>query len=922
MAFLETDTLGQERFSLLLLEPGEIYFEDFSVFYYPCGLSEDDAIRKKQRGHLKMCSKSIVFVPKEVQFPILKFPMKCVETIDEWSGGLFSKLGVKGKVMKVVSEQAVEMKEKNIIAPFVFKRETAEYKFSLNYAALDDCLPLFCQLQRASTLPPADQLHMINAIVLSRQSRVKFNTSWLEDLYEEIVLESSGDRITPLLTNPGRIMLTSSRLYFQPFNNIDRWPVLKIRLKDIRRMIRRRFLLREQGLEIYCKPNAPVTHLYLSLKTVDARNELYDLILKQSEIDLDDSGQEDMTLQWLSGHISNFEYLMYLNSLADRSFNDLTQYPVLPWIISDYTSSELDLEDESVYRDLSKPIGALNPERLDRIKERFEDMPEPRFLYGSHYSTPGHILFYLARICPEYVLCLQNGKFDHPDRMFNNLQDTWQNCLKGAADFKELIPEFFQGNGDFLVHKGVINFGAKNDGKPVGSVELPPWASSPADFVGKLQQALESDHCSKHIHGWIDLIFGFKQRGPAAEEANNLFYYLTYEGAIDLDKISDPNERASLETQIMEFGQIPKQLFTIPHPQRFSSLPIPRSPVTVETPAPTEGSTDASTEEKLKDTHKTESPDVMAVSHYVKEADLSQLSVYLQHTLHKDAVTDVKISPDGKNIFSVSQDSLLKMYSLEEQRQLRSVNMSSMVLSSCFVMPDNTTIIVGSWDNSIYFYSIEYGRVLHTLVGHDDAVSDITWCNNMLYTASWDSTVKIWHLPQCKSGESFVPAEYFTQLDHDAGVTCLYLDSESRMLLTGTREGQLCIWDLTTFYMTSQHPVHHGRINAVLISPNLRRILSSGADNYIKVLDTVTGTEIFTKDVPAEILCLNWAGHLVVSGNSSGHIQIWDMDRGVSLHQITAHKDAVTSVHVGHNGTLLQVEINGELFFVVRPIIL
>jgi hypothetical protein len=32
------------------------------------------------------------------------------------------------------------------------------------------------------------------------------------------------------------------------------------------------------------------------------------------------------------------------------------------------------------------------------LQERYDEMPEPRFLYGSHYSTPGYILFYLARI--------------------------------------------------------------------------------------------------------------------------------------------------------------------------------------------------------------------------------------------------------------------------------------------------------------------------------------------------------------------------------------------------------------------------------------------------------------------------------------------------------------------------------------------
>lgn len=75
--------------------------------------------------------------------------------------------------------------------------------------------------------------------------------------------------------------------------------------------------------------------------------------------------------------------------MADRSFNDLTQYPVFPWVIKDYTSDTLNLEDPNVYRDLSKPIGALNPNRLKQLLERYHDMPEPRFIYGSHYMAPG-----------------------------------------------------------------------------------------------------------------------------------------------------------------------------------------------------------------------------------------------------------------------------------------------------------------------------------------------------------------------------------------------------------------------------------------------------------------------------------------------------------------------------------------------------
>ena len=54
--------------------------------------------------------------------------------------------------------------------------------------------------------------------------------------------------------------------------------------------------------------------------------------------------------RWQQGEISNFEYLMELNKLAGRTFNDLMQYPIFPFILSDYTSEELDLSKETSFR--------------------------------------------------------------------------------------------------------------------------------------------------------------------------------------------------------------------------------------------------------------------------------------------------------------------------------------------------------------------------------------------------------------------------------------------------------------------------------------------------------------------------------------------------------------------------------------------
>lgn len=277
---------------------------------------------------------------------------------------------------------------------------------------------------------------------------------------------------------------------------------------------------------------------------------------------------------WRNRELSTFDYLMAVNTLAGRSFNDITQYPVFPWVLADYLSQEVDLTSPSTFRDLSRPLGALTSERLKEFRMRYETFDDdviPKFMYGSHYSTAvGTVVHYLLRLYPftNLHVAYQSGHFDVADRLFASIADAWAMNTTSLSEVKELTPEFYSSQA-FLVNSSRHRFGNAHNGQEIDHVQLPPWArGSPALFQRTMRASLESDIVSSSIHSWVDLIFGKKQRGDDAALADNVFYYMTYAGKVDWDSITDASLRRATQSQITHYGQTPLQILLRSHEER------------------------------------------------------------------------------------------------------------------------------------------------------------------------------------------------------------------------------------------------------------------------------------------------------------------------------------------------------------------
>ncbi|XP_063958609.1 lysosomal-trafficking regulator-like isoform X1 [Lytechinus pictus] len=415
---------------------------------------------------------------------------------------------------------------------------------------------------------------------------------------EKISLASTCVNVTPAMETRGELLLGNNSMYFvgeEPLKNTIDASLTKVSMGDtdlmtiwwtydeIKELHLRWYQLRDNALEIFLTNGKT---LLLSFDNTEERQNIFQQI---KSMDLPNLIEVDsvlaLTQAWRLGQMTNFEYLTQLNKLGGRSFNDLMQYPVVPFVLNNYVDEKIDLTKEKYFRDLTKPVAVQNKDREERYKENFKALQEEYdknhrmgeettlviapYHYGSHYSNSGTVLQYLVRLPPftQMFLHYQDNHFDLPDRTFHSIQTSWfLSSFQSTTDVKELIPEFFF-LPEFLLNNQGYDFGFRQSGEAVHNVILPPWAKDDARlFVQIMKQALESTYVSQKLHSWVDLVFGYKQHGQHAVEAINVFHPATYFG-LDTRTITDHTRRRAVETMIKTYGQTPKQLFPNPHPQ-------------------------------------------------------------------------------------------------------------------------------------------------------------------------------------------------------------------------------------------------------------------------------------------------------------------------------------------------------------------
>uniref|UniRef100_A0A8C9YSN1 LPS responsive beige-like anchor protein n=1 Tax=Sander lucioperca TaxID=283035 RepID=A0A8C9YSN1_SANLU len=598
----------------------------------------------------------------------------------------------------------------------------------------------------------------------------------LENLTGPVNLSTSGQLVAPAAVVRGTLSITASELYFEVdedepgFKAID--PKIlayteglhgKWLFTEIRAVFTRRYLLQNTALEIFMANRTAVMFNFPDAATV--KKVVHSLprvgvgtnfgLPQTRRISLATPKQlfkaSNMTQRWQRREISNFEYLIFLNTISGRTYNDLNQYPVFPWVITNYDSEELDLTLPSNFRDLSKPIGALNPKRAAFFSDRYESWDDdqvPKFHYGTHYSTSSFTMMWLLRIEPftTFFLNFQGGKFDHADRTFSSVSRAWRNCQRDTSDVKELIPEFYY-LPDMFINANSYNLGVMEGNTVVSNVELPPWAKSPEEFV----------------------------------------------------RIN----RLAVESQIMSFGQTPCQLLIEPHPPRSSAMQV--TPLMFTEQMQQDVIMVLKFPSNSPVTHVAANTQAGLTSPAIITVTANRIfAVNKWHGLTGHQSSTVQ---DQQYQLPVEIDPLIANNVGSHRRQISDLlDQSIQISSQCFVITaDNRFILLcGFWDKSFRVYSTDSGKLTQIVFGHRDVVTCLARSESYIggdcyvLSGSRDATLLLWYWNGKHNSIGESPGTEFTTprailTGHDCEVTCASVCAELGLVISGCKEGPCLI---------------------------------------------------------------------------------------------------------------------------------
>jgi WD40 repeat protein/Flp pilus assembly protein TadD len=314
---------------------------------------------------------------------------------------------------------------------------------------------------------------------------------------------------------------------------------------------------------------------------------------------------------------------------------------------------------------------------------------------------------------------------------------------------------------------------------------------------------------------------------------------------------------------------------------------------------------------------------------------------------HKNYIWSVAFSPDGTRLATASVDSTVKLWSVADRRELKTLAGHTASVETVAFSHDGKLLASGGADNATRIWDAETGRQLsvmpgggedgssvrgvafspdghrlatvnssstdatiwdvfsgqqvNTFHGHTSSVFAVAYSpdGSQVATSSLDKTARLY---DAASGKELL---VFT--GHSEAVTCVSFSADGSHLATGSEDGTARIWELEQPEESPPLVGHTASLNGVAFSPDGSRIASASDDNTARIWKVSTGEELVTLTHTGAVngLAFSPDASRIATASSDREAKVFDVNGGAKLFALAGHSAAVMSVAYSHDGRRL-----------------
>jgi len=289
---------------------------------------------------------------------------------------------------------------------------------------------------------------------------------------------------------------------------------------------------------------------------------------------------------------------------------------------------------------------------------------------------------------------------------------------------------------------------------------------------------------------------------------------------------------------------------------------------------------------------------VLVFSGYV----ISHISDNFTLNGHSGEVNTLAFSRDRITLVSGSDDKTIKIWNLNNKKEIRTLKGHLDIVYSVAISPDGQILVSGSKDKTIKIWNLQTGQLINTLDGHKDFVNSVAISpdGQTIASGSYDHTIKLWNLKTLQLIRTFE--------GHSAEVLSVAISPDNQTLISGSKDKSIKMWNLNTGQEIRTIQGHSGDVNAIAINTRGDMFASASDDKTVKVWNLNTGQEIRTigtHSADVNAIAFSHDGNKIASGSDDKTVKIWNLTTGELLDTLKGHSDKVYAVTFNPNDKTL-----------------